>query len=92
MQSHPGKADTLLFQFVHQFRGEMQPGRRGSRRPRLRGVHRLVAIGVLKALVNIRWERHLSMLFEVRLNRLFKPDQAPRAFQQLGNLNSWPVF
>ena len=51
---------------IEQLAGEVQSGRRRSCRARLVGEHRLVAIGIVQPLTDVRRQRHLAVSIEQR--------------------------
>ena len=66
----------------------MQAGGRRRHAARRIGVHRLVAVGVVRSLLNIRWQGQLPKSFDQRLVR--KADGAQPVLVGRDNLDAYP--
>ena len=88
MEGHIGQGDSHGLDLLQQLLGEMEPGGGGRRRSHLTGVHRLIALRVLKLRLDVRRQRHLAKLLQqLQENALIvKPDQPVAALQSLGDL------
>ncbi len=64
---------------LEQRRGEVEPGGRRGGRPGVAGVHRLVALGIVRRPADVRRQRHLPHLLECTQNRHAPRDGARHA-------------